>query len=399
MLKKLLLGFLFLILLLVALVIGYLFSIHAERPAEPPPVTRVILNPAYENQAIAASGWLANLYAEHLVPSVSAAVGINGQLVWQGVIGYADLENKTFATPSTQYRIGSISKPMTAVVLLRLQEQGVLNIDEKFRTYVDDFPASHNQITLKQLASHQAGIRHYQNEIAENFNSTEYPNTRAAAAIVEHDPLLFAPGEGFHYSTYGYTLLSLAMENAVLKQKEQKQAARSFEHIMQDELFTPLALRGTHFNKAGQNDNPNLSVPYLDLGGDLYQSPEPNVSNKYAGGGYLSTPTDLVMFANALLDGSLLSAESLNQLWTPIPLNNRQMNPENYALGFRVGSDDLGKFIHHGGKSVGGYSFLLIYPEARLTIAFATNNTPADNAFNRLAAAQTLARMFLTAAH
>ena len=390
MVKKLLLGLLILFLLLIAVAFGYLHSIHAERPAEPPPITRVVLNPAYENQAIAASAWLANLYADHLVPSVSAAVGINGQLVWQGVIGYADLDKQTLATPNTGYRIGSISKPMTAVALLRLQEQGVLNIDDTFSEHVPDFSASYEPITLKQLLSHQAGIRHYVNEIAENFNSTEYTSTRAAASIVEQDPQLFTPGTGFHYSTYGYTLLSLAMEQA---------AQQPFEQIMQREIFIPLALRNTRFNKADQTNDPNLSIPYLDLGGDLYQSPEPNVSNKYAGGGYLSTPTDLVIFANALLDSSLLSAESVTQLWTAIPLANGQMNPEHYALGFRVGSDELGRFVHHGGKSVGGYSFLLIYPEARLTIAFATNNTPADKAIDRLAASQALARIFLTTTH
>lgn len=385
MIKKIVLGFSFMLVVGIVVVAGYIFQAHTPRPAAQP-ATSIVLDAEYARASDAAVKWMEDIYAHHLVPSVSVAVGMHGRLVWQGAIGYSDLNNLIPATEDTRYRIGSIAKPMTAVVALRLQEQGRLNIEQPFSAYVKDFSETHGQITLKQLLSHQAGVRHYINDIGENFNTTEYASTRAAAAIVEHDALLFPPGEGFHYTTYGYTLLALAMEQA---------ARRPFEQLMNDELFSPLHLGATRLNKAGHAVGKEISVPYLELGDALYRSPEPNVSNKYAGGGILSTPTDLVQFAHALLDDALLSKESRELLWTTVPLANGDRNPENYALGFRIGEDELGKFVHHGGKSVGGFSFLLIYPEQQWVVALTINSTPGDDIFDRQAEAKKLVRLFL----
>lgn len=385
MIKKVLLSALVLILVTIAALVGYLFHIHESRPSGVPLVTTVITDDHYREASRAASALILALYEQHQIPSISATVGMDGKLLWQGVVGYADYAKEVPAGVNTQYRIGSISKSMTAVAALRLQEKAMLDIDQLFSHYVKDFPATHDRITLKHLLSHHAGIRHYLNEIAENFNSREYETPRAAAAIVERDALLFPPGQGFHYSTYGYTLLSLAMERA---------AEKSFKQLMIDELFEPLGLRSTHFNNLEQSNNLARSTPYLEFDGALYRSPEPNVSNKYAGGGFLSTPTDLVIFGNALLDNSALSDASLDVLWSKVALENGEANPEHYALGFRVGDDELGRFVHHGGKSVGGYTFLVIYPDHKMTVAFAVNSTPSDSAFDRLTEAQNIARLF-----
>lgn len=392
MLKKISLGIVLVVVTAVLLIAAFIFSISVERPNTPPQITSVALDQTYEANARQAAAWMESLYAQHLLPSLSVAVGIDGQLVWQGVIGYADLDDEKLADISTTYRIGSISKPMTAVVAMRLQEKGIFSIDDNFSNYVEDYSANYYSanyanISIKQLLSHQAGVRHYI-EISETFNFTEYATTREAAAVVEQDALLFEPGHGFNYSTYGYTLASLAMEAA---------AARPFEQLMQEELFSPLGLHTTSFNKVGETDALNRSIPYLEIGQSLYTSPDPNVSNKYAGGGFLSTPTDLVKFGNALLNETLLRAETLETLWTPVNLAGAKPNPQNYALGFRVGGDDLGEFVHHGGKSVGGYSFLLIYPQAKVVVAFTSNIMPEGNSVDRLTEAQKLAEIFSAA--
>lgn len=109
MIKKILLGLFFLIAAIVAAVAGYIFHVHAERPATQPSATSVVIDAEYQEESLAAAASLESLYAQYLLPSVSAAVGVNGQLVWQGVIGYADLNNLIPAGTDTQYRIGSIS--------------------------------------------------------------------------------------------------------------------------------------------------------------------------------------------------------------------------------------------------------------------------------------------------
>lgn len=109
----------------------------------------------------------------------------------------------------------------------------------------------------------------------------------------------------------------------------------------------------------------------------------------------MSTPSDMVRFANSLLNNNLITVDSKETMWTPVALNNGEMNPENYALGFRVGQDDLGRFVHHGGRSIGGYSFLLIYPDLDFVVAFSTNITPSGNYFDRLQEAKKVARLFV----
>lgn len=384
MIKKLSIAIILFIIAILVVLAGYISFIHTERPQNTPLPISNLLDQAYMNESQQADEWMKLLYAQHQLPSLSVAVGINGQLAWQGAIGYADLANEKLADTNTLYRIGSISKPMTAAVTLRLQEKNLLDIDQPLSKYLKDYSAQHSMITIKQLLTHQAGIRHYKDEIAENFSFTEYPTTRQAATIVEQDPLLFEPGHGFNYTTYGYTILSLVMESA---------ANRSFDQLMQEELLSPLQLKETRLNKEKQLPA-NSSVPYIEIDHSLYKSPEPNVSNKYAGGGFISTPSDLVKFGNALLDEKFLGAKTRQVLWEPVPLANGQMNPENYALGFRTGMDELGRFVHHGGKSVGGYSFLIIYPDSNLVIAFASNVTPQNNSFDRIKEAKKLADIF-----
>ncbi|HEY7886018.1 MAG TPA: serine hydrolase domain-containing protein, partial [Cellvibrionaceae bacterium] len=336
MLKKIL-WVLFVGLLCLLMVAGlYIFSITAERPVDDARVDSIVSGNEYEAQGQAANVWLSSLYVAHKVPSLSAAVGIGGKVVWAGAIGHADLDGKIAADPSTQYRVGSIAKSLTAAAFMRIQEKSVIQLNDKFRKHVPDYAGGNTDYTLKQLLSHQSGIRHYQSGITENFSNREYTSTREAAAIVEQDPPLFSAGEGFNYSTYGYTLLALAMESA---------HQYPFEKIMTEEVFSPLQMNSTSFDKADNRHNQNRATPYLLLKNTLLKSPAVNLSYKYAGGGYLSTPTDIVSFANALLGNQFLSEKSVSELWTPVPLNNGDANPENYALGFRLGEDALGRFI------------------------------------------------------
>lgn len=390
MIKKVAVGAVLLIVTLAVLVVGYLFSIKAKRPSALPEPVSVLHNELHARSAIRAERWLGKTYQRHVLPSISVSVGIHGELVWEGAIGYSDLDDEVLADPHTEYRIGSISKAITATAVMRMQEQQIIRIEDSFETYVKDYPAEHAGYTLKQLLAHQGGVRHYTNQLSENFSTKKYGTTREAASVVENDALVFAPGEGFHYSTYGYTLLALAMETAY---------SAPFERLMYDEVFLPAGMTATSFEKADKAPPDSAARAYLHVGDSIYESPHVNVSYKYAGGGYLSTPSDLVRFSNALLNQELLNRASIESLWTPVPLSNGDMNPQNYALGFRVGEDDLGRFVHHGGKSVGGYSFLLIYPETGVVVAFASNITPSGNSLDRLREAKALARFFLDNDH
>lgn len=386
MIKKIALSVLAFIVLAGLLLIGYIFLAKVERPdGDVEPISR-LRKEEYKNNALEAERWLKSVYELNLFPSFSISVGKQKELVWEGVIGFSDVSKRMLASQYTQYRIGSISKSMTATAVMRMQEKQLLAIDDLFDVYVSDYPAENSGFTIKQLLAHQGGVRHYVNNFSEGYSNKEYVSTRDAASIVENDRLLFPPGEGFHYSTYGYNLVAVAMESSYSK---------PFEKIMYDEIFTPAGMTATQFDKAEKTTNGNMSTPYLEVGKFFFKAPIVNSSNKYAGGGYLSTPSDMVRFANSLLSNNLITEESREIMWSPVALNTGEMNKENYALGFRVGKDDRGRFVFHGGTSIGGYSFLLIYPDLDIVVAFSTNVSPADSSFDRLQEAKKIARLFV----
>src|SRR6267378_3950851 len=126
--------------------------------------------------------------------------------------GYADLEERVPVWPTTKFRIGSISKPLTATALVQLVEAGKLDLDAPVQKYVPSFPEKGAVITTRMLAGHLAGIRHYQGD---EFNiQKHYANVLDGVKIFENDPLVSPPGTKFNYSSYGYNLLSAVVESA-----------------------------------------------------------------------------------------------------------------------------------------------------------------------------------------
>lgn len=307
---------------------------------------------------------------------MSAAVAVKGEIVWAGSIGYADIKNEKRATSETTYRFGSIAKSITSTALIKLDSQGTLDIDLPFIQYAPDWQGSSANYTLADLASHQAGIRHYGQgltQIIENLSDTPYVDLRDAAKLVESDTPLFSPGEGYHYTTYGYTLLGLAIERATNK---------DFGSIVQRNVLEVAGMSNTTLQERSKT-YPRKAVSYLTLGSYNVAAPKVDMSFKYPGGGYLSTPSDIVKFGSLLLNEDHISQGELAELVTPKAMKNGEMNPDNYGLGFSIGSDEIGRRFFHGGGSVGGSSFLVIYPDQKMVIALTSNVTPGEPKMDR----------------
>lgn len=378
-----------LIVLAIIVLFAWLWWMNESIPGTAPPVTTKIFDSRYESVTAPLRELLIETQNEHRLPSLSAAVAVDGELVWAGAVGYSDVGDRVPADLETVYRIGSISKSMTSALLLNLHEQQRLNIDTSLGSYAGEVEPW-SQVTLRQLATHQGGVRHYREGVDmlwENFHNTHYPTTESALVRIEQTDPLFPPGSDFLYSTYGYTLLAYGMEQA---------AGANFATLMQDELFAPLGLAHTSLEDQSASELP-LATPYIEMGDYNYRAPEVDLSYKYAGGGVVSTPVDLVTFGSALLAGEYLGSEALNQLWQVAPLSNGQPNDNNYAMGFRVHETELGPRISHGGLSVGGQSFLAIYPEQDITVAFVMNTTPSERNLSREALAEKMVKIVLGA--
>lgn len=299
-------------------------------------------------------------------PGMSVAVGIDGEIVWSEGFGFADVENRAPVWDETKFRIGSVSKSMTAAAVGLLYEQGLLDLDAPVQQYVSSFPEKRWPITTRLLAGHLAGVRHYRDEESETL-SKRYSTVLEGLEIFQRDTLLFEPGTRYSYSSYGWNLISAVVEGA---------SGESFLAYMQEHVFEPLGMRHTI---ADYTDSiiPHRTRFYERTEDDLVlNAPYVDNSYKWAGGGFLSTPEDLVRFGMAHLGDELLKRETIELLWTSQRTNDGEET--NYGIGWRVDTDS-GRVsqAHHSGSSVGGRTFLLILPQERAVAAMVGNMSQA----------------------
>ena len=299
------------------------------------------------------------------IPGVQVAVGVNGALVWSEGFGYADLERRAPVTSETQFRIGSVSKPLTAAAVALLYERGKLDLDAPVQRYVPSFPDKGHPITTRQVAGHVAGIRHYQD--GEFLLNRRFTSVLDGLTIFQDDSLLFPPGTKFSYSSYGWNLISAVIEGA---------AGQDFLTYMGRNVFRPLGMTHT---AADRTDSlvPNRTRFYeRDGAGRFVAAPPVDVSYKWAGGGFLSTAEDLVKFGSAMLEPGFLRPETLELLFTSQKTSAGE--PTGYGIGWFVTADSLGhRWVFHGGGSVGGTTAFGVDRDSRVVVAILSNLTEA----------------------
>ena len=306
---------------------------------------------------------VSKLVSEKKIPGLSVSVIKDDKIIWSEGFGFADLEQKVKATPQTKFRIGSVSKLLTAAAIARLYEKNLVDFDDSVYKYVPTFPKKENDITIRQLAGHLGGIRHYGRNEYVNFK--RYKTVGESLGIFKDSPLKNVPGKKYSYSTYGYTLLSSAIENA---------CKQDFLTCLKSEITTPLKLDSTV-----PDDNKKIienRTEFYSLGedGDWTNATYTDNSDRWAAGGMLSTSEDLVRFASAHLSDGFLNPETRKILFTS--QKTADGKETGVGIGWRIGKDENGEIIyHHGGSSIGGRAFLIVYPKQKIAIAILSNLT------------------------
>lgn len=308
-----------------------------------------------------AETYVNSLRMRQAIPGLSVCVGTPTKVLWAQGFGYADLEAQLLVTIDTKFRLGSVSKSVTSLALGRLVENGQLDLDEPIQRYVPAFPIKKYPVTARQLATHTAGIRHYRDNdpIA---CPKRYATVQEGLSIFSQDSLLFKPGTAYGYSTYGYSLLSAVIEGA---------SQFTYLDYMQQAIFAPLGMTST---SADYSDRivVNRVRFYEHQGNQLVNAAQIDNSYKWAGGGLVSTPTDLVKLGGELIRPTLLRPETVALVLTPQRLLDS--TDTHYGLGWRIGVDAQARpIIHHGGLIDGGRTFLLLYPSQNLVVAITAN--------------------------
>lgn len=308
---------------------------------------------------------LEQLVQNQKIPGLAVAVSIKNETVWTKSFGFADLEDSVrVKNDVTKFRIGSVSKPVTAMAIARLVESRQLDLDEPIQKYVPDFPKKKYPITTRMLAGHLAGIRHYRgNEFASN---KYYPTVSEGLSIFQNDTLLYRPNTKYSYSSYGWNLISAVIEGA---------SGEEFLPFMEKHVFAPLKMGNTiadyvdsiipnrtDFYELSEGKNGVVNAPFVDN------------SYKWAGGGFLSTTADMLKFGNAHLYPKLIKESTVKELLTS-QLTTKG-DTTHYGIGWKTGKNKNGrKWFGHSGGSVGGITMLIVYPEYELVLILLSNSS------------------------
>ncbi|MDP1570055.1 MAG: serine hydrolase domain-containing protein [Vicinamibacterales bacterium] len=383
--------------------------LHTE---EAPPSRAAAPPAARWARAVEASRRLADTaVVDGNLPGVSVAVGVGGEIVWAEGVGWADLEQRIPMTPKTRFRIGTASTALTSAAVGLLLEDDRLTLDESIQTYVPQFPAKQAPVpvfdklerrllsqpvdtaawpvTLRQVMGHVAGVRPDGGDEGPLF-SVRCERPVDALPYFADRSLLFAPGTRYRFSSYGWILVSAAVEAA---------ADEPFLAFMQRQIFEPLGMNDTMADSATESIPERATFYFPRFGADpLYGQHlmRPLDYSCYAGASvFLSTPSDLVRFGLAITGGRLLQPATVQRLQTSQRLASGQET--GYGLGWDVEIVSLAgaptRQAGHDGESLGGtVASFMTFPDLGIVVAVTSNISYAQVAPLALAIAETFAR-------
>jgi serine beta-lactamase-like protein LACTB len=326
------------------------------------PAALLLAQPALPPAKISALERLAAAEMSRLhLPALSIAVA-DGSAFHAAAWGLSDLENAVPARTSTVFRLGSISKPITAVAVLTLVEQHKLDLDVPIRQYVPSFPEKPWPVTLRQILSHLGGIRHYRPDESDFFSTRHYTSCTEAISIFADDPLVHEPSTKYLYSTFGYTLVGAAIEAVTQESYPAYVHSAVLEPagaatLRSDDVYDLIPNRTSGYRLRGDGGWENCALA--------------DTSNKVPGGGWIGAPTDLVRFAQAAFGGKLLTPASIAQMTAPQTLKNGQTS--SYGLGWNIGTLGTDRRFWHNGGQQGTSTALSVLPDRRIVVAAMTN--------------------------
>ena len=287
-------------------------------------------------------------------PGVAIAAVLHGNTAWSKGYGMADLENAVPVTPHTLFRLGSVSKPITATAAMQLWERGKLDLDAPIQRYCPSFPEKPWPITTRELLGHLGGIRHYKSDSQddpETGNTKHFTDGIAAGiAFFASDTLVARPGTLFHYSTQGYTLVGCAIATA---------GGAPYPDVVRENVFVPAGMTETVVDDRFAIIRHRTRFYHKDSTGQVVNAEFLDASYKVPGGGWLSSATDLAGFESALFHDQLVRRSTRTLMWTE--QHTTSDSSTGYGLGFGIeGNRVCLHCVGHGGGQQGTSTFILL---------------------------------------
>ena len=293
------------------------------------------------------------------IPGISLVVIQDQKIVKSEGYGLANVELNVPARPDTVYKIGSVSKQFIATGIMLLVQDGKISLDDNVSKFLEGTPDTWKPITVRHLLTHTSGIVRE----APGFDPLKIQADADVIKTAYSLPLRFTPGEKYEYCNVGYFTLAEIIS---------KVSGKPWPDFLNERVFAPLGMNATRTTSMTELV-PNRANGYIWSNGKLQ-----NASTYFAlrpSGALLSTVLDLAKWDEALQTGKLLKQPTLDQMWTPVKLNNGTTHP--YGFGWELEPIGSHKKVNHGGSLPGFRAQLARFIDDKVTVVVLTNG---DNA-------------------
>lgn len=317
-----------------------------------------------------------------LSPGAAVIVVERGTVVLKRGYGLADIESRRAITPDTAFLLASVTKQFTAMAIMILAERGELKLDDSLSTFFFDFSRYGQDITVRRLLNHTAGLPEYGAlfkrsrlidrdwpRSAKRQRSSYEPTSKDALKLLAGEKLRFHPGDKFEYSNSGYVVLAQVVE---------KVSGQSFSHFLREKIFEPLGMERTLLYDESRPKVSNVATSYAFEHGafeDIDYSP---LNLIYGPDNIYTTVEDMAKWERALYTNKLVPAARLNEAFTPGKLNNGKLarygtiggKQTYYGFGWLIDAEK----VYHPGGWLGYRTAILRFSKQHLTVIVLANS-------------------------
>lgn len=283
----------------------------------------------------------------------SVSIFFQDSTLYSKSIGYADVETKTAINAETKFRVGSITKTYTSVLVLKAVEEGKLKLTDKLNRFYPEVKNA-DRITIEQLLKHRSGIFNYTDIAGQDSWEQEYHTEKEFMDYFIDQKSNFEPDTDFEYSNTNYALLGFIL---------QKVYSKTFAAILKEKITDPLHLKNTYFTyeiDASKNEAFSYNIQ-----NKFIRNAQVNYVNDPASGGITSTPTEINKFLTALFNGQLISKESLELM---LPKERGA-----YGMGIKMLDTTSTDIYEHSGRVENFISYYWYFPIEKLGVVVLTN--------------------------
>lgn len=300
---------------------------------------------------------LLKAYASQNKLNGAVLVAQKGKVVYQNGFGYRNAEGKVPNDVNTIFQIGSITKQITAAVIMQLQQEGKLSVQDKLSRYFPGF-ANGDKITIENLLTHTSGIHNYTDDtvIMKNDVTKHYSENEMLKLFASYTPD-FEPGTSWKYSNSAYSILGYIIE---------KVEKKPYEQVVRQRIFQPLGMTNSGFDFTNLS-SPNKAKGYFTLNPTPAVAPIVDSTIAFSAGAVYTTVGDLYKWDRAIYTSKILKPESWKTVFTPYK--------NKYGYGWTIDTLFGKQFTAHSGGIHGFSSYILRFPQDEIAVIIFDNSS------------------------